>query len=296
MIPNTNDHTSRAPRLRSYLNLLSLEGLPPTGLSDIKNAGYDGVQFTEPATEAQLSECRSLGLGMVGSGRINEPGEADPLAERFAAEGLECATIHLAWGMEDDADGARLIEATLRASERHRIPLYVETHRATLFQDMWRTVQFTDRFPELRFNGDFSHWYTGQEMVYGGFEQKLAFIAPVLERVRFVHGRIGNPGSMQVDIGDGDPVLHPYVGHFRQLWTAAFAGFLASAQPGDYVCFAPELLAPRIYYAREFRAASGQLREEGDRRQQSIVLRHIATECFHAAVANLARGASAQRA
>ena len=294
MIPNTNDGGVQAPRLRSYLNLLALEGLPPTSLSDIKAAGYDGVQFIEPATEAQLAECRSLGLGMAGSGRINEPGEADPLAERFSTEGLGCATIHLGWGIEDDADAAHLIEATLRASERHRVPLYVETHRATLFQDMWRTLQFAARFPELRFNGDFSHWYTGQEMVYGGFERKLAFIGPVLERVRFVHGRIGNPGSMQVDIGDGDPVRHPYVGHFRQMWTAAFAGFLASAQPGDYICFAPELLAPRIYYAREFPESSGALREEGDRRQQSLLLRQIATECFHTAVANLPRGAAAR--
>jgi len=196
---------------------------------------------------------------------------------------MECATVHVGWGMEDDDEAARLLEAVLAASSRHDLPLYIETHRATLFQDMWRTVQFVNRFPELRVNGDFSHWYTGLEMVYGGFETKLDFIRPVLERVSFMHGRIGDPGSMQVDIGDGDAATHPYVAHFSALWTAAFAGFLASACLGDCIIFAPELLSPRIYYARCLAPAGSERVEECDRWTQSLVLRRIATECFEAA-------------
>lgn len=288
---NTNDGTQAAPRMRCYMNLMALEDLredsagPRAGgieaqLEAIRAAGYDGVQFIAPAPAAALARARALGLGMAGCGRINEPGEADRLAAQLSGEGLECGTVHLGWGMEDENAGARLIEALLRASGKHRIPLYAETHRATLFQDPWRTVQFSARFPELRLNGDFSHWYTGLEMVYGGFEGKMAFIAPVLERVRFVHGRIGNPGCIQVDIGDGDPQRHPYVSHFRQLWTAVFSGFLTSARPGDFICFTPELLAPRIYYGRVWADASGALREESDRWEQSLVLARIARECF----------------
>ena len=116
--------------------------------------------------------------------------------------GLECLTLHVGWGYEDEDEATQLIEAVLDASARYSVPLYVETHRATLFQDIWRTVQFVRRFPQLQFNGDFSHWYTGLEMVYGGFENKLACIQPVIERIRFLHGRIGNPGCMQVDVGD----------------------------------------------------------------------------------------------
>jgi hypothetical protein len=285
VILNTNDGTAAVPRLRCYMNLMALEALPAVGFESIKHAGYDGVQFVEPAGSADVAACRGLGLAMAGSGRISEPRDADRLAQRFADEGLACATVHLGWGIEDDDIAAGLIEAALSASERHRVPLYVETHRATVFQDMWRTVQFVRKFPELRFNGDFSHWYTGLEMVYGGFERKLAFIAPVLERVRFLHGRIGNPGSIQVDIGGGDPERDPYVAHFKQMWTAAFEGFLKGARPGDYVCFTPELLAPRIYYARVFPDSAGTLREESDRWQQSLVLCRIARECFGAAQA-----------
>jgi sugar phosphate isomerase/epimerase len=300
MIANTNDGSTAAPRLRCYLNLLALEGMwagrqPRPDLEAIRAAGYDGVQFVEPVTNEQSGTCRQLGLRTASSGRVNEPKEASPLAERFAAEGVECGTLHLGWGLENDDAARRLIEAVLEASERYRVPLYVETHRATLFQDMWRTVEFVRMFPELRFNGDFSHWYTGQEMVYGGFERKLAFLAPVLERVRFVHGRIGNPGSIQVDIGDGDMTRHPYVAHFRELWTAAFAGFLETARPGDFLCFTPELLAADIYYARAFADASGRVREESDRWEQSLVLRRIAQECFQAALARCAARMTASR-
>ena len=264
--------------LRCYFNWLAFDGLPefPQGrLRAIRDGGYDGVQFIEPLSMALVDEARALGLGVCGSGRVNAPEDAGRLAAEARSAGLECLTLHVGWGLEDDEEGARLIAAVLEASAKHGVPLYPETHRATLFQDMWRTVQFVRRFPELRFNGDFSHWYTGLEMVYGGFEKKLAFIEPVLQRVRFMHGRIGNPGCMQVDVGDGDVGAHPYVGHFRELWTAAFAGFKRGTKAGESMCFTPELLAPGIYYARVFGG-----REECDRWVQAQVLVRIARECW----------------
>jgi hypothetical protein len=285
MIPNTSDGSGLPPRLRCYFNLMALEDdatVPPgPPLEVIRQAGYDGVQFIAPAGPDELRDCERLGLGRCGLGRVNTPAEALPLAQRLRDEGMECGTLHIGWGIEDDRQAAALIEAVLAASRRTSLPLYVETHRATLFQDMWRAVQFVERFPELRFNGDFSHWYTGQEMVYGEFGEKLAFVQPVLDRVRFLHGRIGNPGSMQVDIGEGDESVHPYVGHFRQLWRRAFRGFLDAARAGDYILFVPELLSPRIYYARPW-----QGQEECSRWSQAAVLVRIARECFEQASGN----------
>jgi hypothetical protein len=184
--------------------------------------------------------------------------------------------VHAGWDLEADAEACGLIEGILQAADRWRVPIYIETHRATICQDMWRTVQFVKRFPEMRFNGDFSHWYAGQEMVYGGFEQKLRFIQPVLERVRFIHGRIANPGCIQVAVSR-DGAEPAYVGHFRALWTAAFRGFIESGE-GSTMCFAPELLAPGIYYARTFGGV-----EESDRWEQSLLLNEIARHCFSCA-------------
>ena len=291
MIRTLNDGTSRPPALRCYFNLLALDDLPessegPHGLplerqlEAIAAAGYEGVQFAEGGDAAF---CRRLGLGMTGSGRVNTPEEADVAAARLADLGHACATLHVGWGTEDDAAAGRLLDAVLAAQERRNLPLYVETHRATVFQDMWRTVQFLRRFPDLGVNADFSHWYTGQEMWYGGVEEKVAFFAPVFPHVRFMHGRIGNPGRIQVDIGDGDDAGRPHVTHFRLMWTRCFEAFKRDAGPGDYLVFAPELLAPRIFYAATFPGPDGRPREEGDRWTQSLLYAKLARQWFDAA-------------
>jgi len=285
MIMNTNDGTDAAPYLRCDLNYGNLNDLPayqdtPKGDARalhlaIRDAGYVGVQDGDPAL------CSEFGLGMTVSARVNAVGEIMPLANVWKDTGYACGTLHVAWGIETDAEMDALVDDILNASAKLALPLYIETHRATLAQDMFRTVQLVERFPEVRFNGDFSHWYTGLEMPYGDFDAKLAFAQPVFERVRFMHGRIGNPSHMQVDIGDG--AGRPYVDHFRAMWIRCFRGFLDSAQPGDYIVFAPELLQPAIYYAREFPNAEGALREESNRWEQAHVLRRIAEECFEAA-------------
>jgi len=279
------------PQLRRYITMEAVESMPAfAGLSHsaildaIEDAGYHGVQFGDAHPAAAIADCVKRGLGMAQFREIRVPSDAGPAAESLAAQGAECGIIHLGYGLEDDTEAAHLIETVIVAAEKHKVPLYIETHRATLTQDLWRTVQFALRFPELRFNGDFSHWYTGQEMVYGDFDRKLKFIDPVLARVRFLHGRIGNPGSIQVDLGEGDTDRHPYIKHFKQLWTAAFQGFLASAKSTDFICFTPELLNPEIYYARTIPNAQGDLVEESDRWRQSLLLAEIADDCFAAAV------------
>ncbi|HEY7208942.1 MAG TPA: hypothetical protein VH477_01615 [Bryobacteraceae bacterium] len=255
--------------MRCYFNLLALNDLePPRDLEDIKRAGYDGVQYGPIAPQSFHVALIQLGLEYAASGRVDGPEEAEVWAATWSMDACRCGTLHVGSGLESQTEACRLIESILKASEKYKVPLYVETHRATIFQDMWRTVEFVRQFPELRFNGDFSHWYTGQEMVYGGFEDKFEFIRPVLERVRFLHGRIGNPGCIQVAL---DPQQQPepeYVGHFRRLWTECF-------RHGAEI-FTPELLAPGIYYARTLPGGS----EESDRWEQSLVLRRIAEECY----------------
>ena len=175
----------------------------------------------------------------------------------------------LGTGMEDDDEAARLVEEVLEASTTAGIPLYVETHRATVTQDMWRTVQLVERFPELRFNGDFSHWYTGHDLPMGDFEAKLDLLGPVLERVRYLHGRIGTSGCIQVDVGDGRPADEPPVVHFREMWTRAMAGFVRTArndavpEPGLQLGFAPELLPPRSGTPASFPGRTAGWRRRG---------------------------------
>jgi len=285
MVRNCNDGTTNPPRLRVDINASNVfETMPdfskvPRGSTEeiyaaIKAAGFEGIQ----GGDAKIA--RKVGLRATTSGRINQTGEILPIAKAVKEDGLDCITLHVAWGLEDDSTIDALVGDILNASAKLDFPIYIETHRATITQDMWRTVQITKRHPDVRFNGDFSHWYTGQEMVYGGVDMKLAFIKPVTDRVRFIHGRIGDGGCMQNDIGDGKD--RPFVEHFKQMWTASFVGFLSTAKPGDYISFTPELLGPTHKYARVF-PQNGELVEEGDRWTQALLYAEIARDCFAAA-------------
>ncbi len=285
MIKNTNDGTKNPPYLRLDINIGNCNDLPvfssgPKGDLEekhkaIKSAGYSGVQDGDPKL------CSDLELELTAHARINKVGELDELVPKWKAENYNCATLHVGWGMESDQEIDDLLSYIISMSESYDFPLYIETHRSTITQDMQRTVEMTKRFPEIRFNGDFSHYYTGQEMVYGGIENKWEFISPIFDRVRFVHARIGNPGSIQVDIADGKNQV--YVDHFREMWTRAFAGFLKSAGPGDYLCFTVELLQSDIFYARLIKNELGELVEEGDRWQQALLYTQIAKECWEEA-------------
>ena len=205
------------------------------------------------------------------------------------ARGDQCLTVHAGWGIEDDAEVFRLVEAILEASRKHRLP---DVHRDPPRHHHPGHVAhraITREFPEVRFNGDFSHYYCGQEMVYGGMEMKLAFMAPIFERVGFMHGRIASPGGMQVPIDaiNGTPrMAHgvaDYLADFREMWTLAMCGFLRNAGPGDVLVFAPELLAGTYYYARLFPDSSGKLVEESDRYAEALLYRDLARECFQSA-------------
>ena len=81
------------------------------------------------------------------------------------------------------------------------------------------------------------------------------------------------------------PTSRPSV-HFREMWTRALAGFVATArndavpEPGLQLGFAPELLPPEVGYARLVPRPDGRLEEEGDRWAQALVLTDIAADCF----------------
>jgi hypothetical protein len=289
-----------APTMRRDLHLGSTWSLPPwssgpTGgepevLDAARAAGYQGVQGADAAA------CRALGLVPTTFDICIEPGGLADRAVRWSDEGFACCTIMLGTGMEDDDEASRLIEAVLDASARARFPLYVETHRATVTQDIWRTLRFIERFPELRFNADLSHWYTGHDLPIGDFPAKVEAMAPVLDRVRYLHGRIATSGCIQVDVGDGDPAGAPSVPHFQTLWTRAFEGFVATvaddpvSPEGSQIGFAPELLPPEFGYARLVPGPDGAVREEGDRWSQALVLTELAEACFADALARSADG------
>lgn len=280
--------TGTSTRLARYITLGTTWLLPqwskgPRGdlaevAEDIAAAGYRGVQIFDPST---LDPVRAAGLDAYALGRVDTAADVGPFVQRWEELGVSSLTTHLGTGFEDDRAAAELLESFLAAAESASIEVLLETHRATVTQDPGRTVRFLTDYPELRFTGDLSHWYTGCEMPYGGFDWKLEAIGPVLQRINMLHGRISDPGCVQAAVAEEDS---EHVGHFRQMWRAVFDAFLAD--PGDrtQLVFAPELLPAVIHYARTIPTAHGR-DEEFDRWQQASLLCDLADQLFAEAVA-----------
>jgi hypothetical protein len=289
--PNTNDGSARPPRLVAGISFLTPAELPawsagPHGdLAAIsaacKAAGYEAIHTIDPAA--------AIAVGLIPSGMariFDDPGQIRDAARKWRDAGCDCTTIHLGTGLENDDEAARLTEAMLTIAEQERHPIYLETHRATMTQDIRRTLDLVTRFPELRFNGDFGHWYIGHELTYGDMDMKFDAMRPVFERTRFLHLRVSSNAFGQLTASD--PAEARHLDYYKRMWTAAFEGFLRSAKPGDYIAAHPELLPARAFYPKMVKGPDGEMREESDRWTESAFLIEVARECFENAERALA--------
>ena len=268
--------------LRIGITYNSIADLPPQSKGHCKDAaeryslaaaaGYEGIQGGDPWL------CSEYGLALIGCGVVPTAEDADPFVERWRALDAVSASCIAGYGYESDAEMDDLVESILSASVRCGLPVFIETHRASITQDAWRTEQLTRRIPEVRFNGDFSHWFTGQEMPYGDFEVRLERLSPVMDRIRFLHGRIGSRCCMQIEIGDG--AGESSVPYFRRMWSRAMRGFLDAEDSGCDLWFCPELLGREYQYAHVNRRAGGNDVEQSDRWTESQILVRLAKECF----------------
>lgn len=290
------DTPSSRPPFIAALNLGTVLGLPewstgPRGdagsvAAAAIAAGYTAVQGGDEPAYAEA------GLVTYGSGRVIANDEAYAVLARQHDLGHRATTLHVGKGFETDAEALGLLEAVLAASARLDHPTYVETHRATVTQDVRRTLTWIERLPELSFNADLSHWYTGLEMSYSDFEHKLDLLAPFFARVGFIHGRIGNNCSMQVAVDNGGRDA-PHVPRFAEMWTRCYQGAAGAGATDRPVVFAPELLPERvdtpdgplyIDYALTHQNPDGSVVETSDRWEQGLKLVGIARNS-HAAAA-----------
>lgn len=270
-------------------------GSPEALFSRLRDAGYRHLQIEDH--DPLLQPALDAGFEVAGAARVDRPEQVASLARRRADQGIRVTTLHVGTGFETEADACKLIESILEASSRYDLCLWPETHRATLTQDAWRTLQLIERFPELRFNADLSHWYTGLEFVYGDFAAKLQMLEPLFARVRYMHGRIGDSGSIQVPLtpGRGPARLGRHIDDFQMMWTRCFAAFLRRSEPGERVVFCAELLPHRatldgtiveLNYASV--VEEGGVRNEiSDRWRDAEELNRIAREAYSSAVRSL---------
>jgi hypothetical protein len=255
-------------KIRRDICLGGLAGLPAGSaahglalqdqLALLRACGFAGV-----VAWGNWAAIRAAGLVPVGMGRVLAPDEALPLARCHADAGLDFTTLHVGTGLESDDAMARLAEAVLEASAATGHALYIETHRATMTQDIRRTLDLVERFPQLAFTLDFSHWYTGHEMTYGGeYAARLAWCDPVFARVASVQWRIGTTGAIQRPL---DPASAHYADHVAA-FDRCLRVRLASPAPPPVLPVAPELLPATMGEGAEARPINyAEIPEVSDR-------------------------------
>lgn len=265
--------------IRRDICLGSLAGLPPgsaahgLALADqlalLREAGYAGVAAWE-----HWDMIRDAGLVPVGMGRVVRPEAALPLARRHADAGLDFTTLHVGTGLESDADMARLADAVLTAEAITGHALHIETHRATMTQDIRRTLDLVGLFPDLVFTLDFSHWYTGHEMTYGGeFAERLAWCDPIFARTGSVQLRFGTTGAIQRPL---DAASAHYRDHVTAL-ARCLRLLLARPVPPAVLPVAPELLPAVMGEGADARAIDyADSPERSDRFADALELSQLA--------------------
>lgn len=268
--------------------LTTLLGLPPhagapaldAGLyAALRQAGFGGVQTDAPGAAG------AAGLAATAQVLSGDPGALDDIAQRHAAQGFDATIVVAGNGLEGEAEADRYCDALLQASTRHRHRMVLETHRGSITQDIRRTIDTIARFPELRFCADFTHWYMGHELSLVGFDEKLAFMQPLIARTDIVEGRIGSTNCAQITLESAQDDRH-FVHDHRRFWMACFHACL---QRGQQVVFAPQLLPAvlthagtdyAIAYAQLQRNRDGHWQEQDNRWEQTLLHCEIARECY----------------
>jgi hypothetical protein len=264
-------------RLRRDFCLAGLSALPTTSqgwreteaeqLSLLVKHGYEGV-----IAWRSWEDIRKAGLIPCGMARLRKPVDALDLATRHQALGLDFTAVHAGTGFESDAEMDEMATAILSAAEQTGHALHVETHRATMTQDIKRTLDLLIRFPELPIALDFSHWYTGHELTYGGeYYERLEKLSPVFKNVRSIQLRFGSPGRIQSPV-----ISHAvhYTDHIVALDRCILE--LRSRKDNFVVSCAPELLPAKTDDGRWI--AYGDHPETTDRFADALALSTLADE------------------
>lgn len=260
--------------LKHWISLGTVVNLPQSSswkavskqdmLQTFKEYGFEGIFGVEDEIDAPLFERMGLHFGQT----ISYTDDTVLTKMQKATDrGAKSITLHIGNGFESDDTVYHWIENILSFSSKN-IPVLIETHRGTVTQDPFRTLRLIERFPEIRFTGDFSHWYTGTLMA-NDFDKKIKLIKPILSRCDVIHGRFASSGAIQTPYSflSTESKLH-----IKQLWLGVLEENISKE-----IIFAPELLSHSLDYELSMPTATSlNTREEiSDRWLEALQMKEL---------------------
>jgi len=283
-----NDGSNNPPRIRFQHSLWALGKLPMNSPEEwsldekfrrVREEGFEAVEcWPDDSNEGTIREALDrYGLGLTLGCRPFSAEDVIPTVERAVRMNADFifaqpadAFVSLD-GVVDMVRGGRAL-----ANERG-FAFFVETHRNNFTENLPQTNELIKHVPEIRFTGDLSHFVVVGEFYGWREEGATSRLAPVLERISHLHGRISNGEAVQVDVGDGSGETAQF---FVRLWTEAMRNWLKGAGPGDVLPFTPELGPPR--YAITLPDGS----EFSDRWEQSLCMKRLGQQAWDQAQAS----------
>jgi sugar phosphate isomerase/epimerase len=277
-----NDGSDHPPRLRAGQTLWGLIGLPMNAATEwtldekfarCREAGFEHVEcwLNDDNEKEVVAALERHGLRLAMGHRPFHLDDVRANVARAARLGADYLFAQPAGAYTPLDEVARIVSEGRKIANDAGLAFFVETHRNNFTENIPQTRQLIEAVPELRLTGDLSHFVVVGEF-YGwdgeGSEERMA---PILERISHLHGRISNGEAVQVDVGDGDTDPARL---FVRLWTIAMRHWLKGAAPGDVLPFSSELGPPR------YAITLPDGREFSDRWQQGIVLRQLAEEAW----------------
>lgn len=183
------------------------EPLPfETFVSQVKNAGYDGVEMVLPEGEQQrehsLRTLQDAGLLLIvlhGETVNPDPAQhAVELAQRLRGlAALKPLFINSHTGRDyfSFETNRRLIEMAEEVSQETGIKIVHETHRGKFSFAAHITKEFLQKIDSLRLTLDISHWCNVAETF---LDDQPAAVQLAIERTHHVHARVGYTQGPQV--------------------------------------------------------------------------------------------------
>ncbi|MCW2952400.1 MAG: hypothetical protein JWQ48_1570 [Conexibacter sp.] len=266
--------------LRVYQSLWAMGGLPygseaewslPEQIERIDDAGFSGVDIAWtpilPSREA-IAHAQAAGVPWGATCFPKGPGDRfEELIETFRSMDPGPRYINLQPDLKvfTVEEGATELRRCLEIAAAAAVPVVVETHRDRMTTDLRFTLQLMDAVPEMRINGDLSHFVVGQEFPWPVPEDDHTLIRRVLERADMFHGRVAT--REQVQIAVGWDVHRDWLDLFLGWWEHGFRRWRERSGPADDLFFVTELGPP--WYA--ITGPDGT--ELSDRWEESLLLK-----------------------
>lgn len=177
-------------------------------LVQIKNAGYDGIEFNFPVNspagqkEMFIEKVKQLDLVMVAQQCYAEGQDFETYCNSFK-EHLEYLAsfrpLFINSHTGKDYYSAKQMERLILIAEEFESDSHVrilhETHRGKYLFCITKTLECIQKHRNLSLTADFSHFCTVSESY---LQDQLALLAPIIQRSRHIHARVGSPQSAQI--------------------------------------------------------------------------------------------------